>query len=443
MLRRIKTYLADLYIYCQYLLSPFSKWESLTLGDVETKRNYSLYELLVFIKEHNSYFAEYLNNKEISIDNSIDVLKGLPLLDKAQIRKIGKYIYSGFVTEDYKKWQNTGGSTGEPLIFPVGYGKILSPHLEYMHQRILYNKMGYKNSDVICSVDGSRIPNQLLEREIYWINNPSNFPYGIYSYSTMYLNSETAEYYISHINKLKPSFLRGYPSGIKLLCQFVESLNLSIDFKLKGCYLTSENFDESTADYISKILKCQVWGQYGHSEASVFAYKKPNSPNYYCFPLYGYTEILDEQGNHVEKGELGEIVVTGFSNRAMPFIRYKTGDLAVYGGVSPKGEVIFEKLLGRSNDYIFNSHGEKIYLVGFIFGGHLHAFNHIRSWQFVQKVKGYLDILIVKDESFIESDENEIKLFMKDNGFIINIVYIEEIPKTKGGKQQFLIQEIK
>lgn len=443
MVRKLKVYIAGFVIYFQYLLSPFRKWEKLTIGEIEIKQKTSLYKLLVFIKDHNAYFADLLNNTVITIDNSKEVLEGLPLLDKVQIRENSKHVYSDFVTENYKSWQNTGGSTGEPLNFPVGYGTMISPHLEDMHQHILYNKMGYKYNDVICSIDGSRVPTKLQSRNIFWIKNTLNFPYGLYSYSTMYLNDHTVKYYISHINKIKPSFLRGYPSGIKLLCQLVESLNLSIDFKLKGCYLTSENFDESTADYISTILDCDVWGQYGHSEASVFAYKKPHSQNYYCLPLYGYTEVLDEHGNHVEKGNLGEIVVTGFSNRAMPFVRYKTGDLAVYGGVNSKGETILEKLLGRSNDFIFDSRGEKIFLVGLIFGGHLHAFNHIRSWQFIQKSKGYLDIVIVKDISFEQPDEDEIKLFLKKNGFITNIVYLDEIPKTKRGKQQFLIQEIK
>lgn len=61
-------------------------------------------------------------------------------------------------------------------------------------------------------------------------------------------------------------------------------------------------------------------------------------------------------------------MVTGFVEYGLPFIRYKTGDLAIYGGETELGETILTKLLGREVDCIYNKGGKKIYLVGFIFG---------------------------------------------------------------------------
>jgi len=41
-----------------------------------------------------------------------------------------------------------------------------------------------------------------------------------------------------------------------------------------------------------------------------------------------FLEVLDEAGNEVTSGELGEIVITTLGNEGMPLIRYQTGDLA-------------------------------------------------------------------------------------------------------------------
>ncbi len=64
---------------------------------------------------------------------------------------------------------------------------------------------------------------------------------------------------------MKPDFVRGYSSGIISFCKLIEAKGYSIDFKIKGVYLTSENFSKSDKKYISEILNCPVWGQYGHT----------------------------------------------------------------------------------------------------------------------------------------------------------------------------------
>jgi phenylacetate-CoA ligase len=40
-----------------------------------------------------------------------------------------------------------------------------------------------------------------------------------------------------------------------------------------------------------------------------------------------YTEVVDEDGNPVQEGESGEVVITTLGVEGMPLIRYKTGDI--------------------------------------------------------------------------------------------------------------------
>ena len=401
-----------------------------------------LTKLLIYIQGHNEYFGRLLQGKKITIDNAINILHELPLLSKEIISEQGRLIYNDNITESWTNFRNTGGSTGEPLSFPIYYLNSFYFDQELIHQAYLYNKMGCSVTDIIAAIDGSRITDEDVKNNKYWNVNRTGFPYGKIHYSTLYLNEDTFIYYYNHINTEKPKILRGYPSGVKTFCQYLKERNMNLSFKLKAVYLTSENFDEELASYISDILGCDVWGQYGHTEVSVFAYKKPHETCYYCSPLYGITEIIDENGNHVKKGECGEIVVTGFTNVGLPFVRYKTGDLAVYGGTQKNGTVVISNLLGRSKDFIYDKQGDKVYLVGFIFGGHIKAFNDIREWQINQKEKGKLVITIVKGASFSQKTEDELLSFFDKEGFVVELTYRDKIEKTMRGKQKFLIQEI-
>ena len=399
-----------------------------------------LFDILNYSRTHSFYFKKILESKIIDKDNPVSVLQTLPLLDKTIIRT--EKVQSDEITEGWEKWSNTGGSTGEPLRFPKkGTGK--RNRWEHLNQMMLFIKMGYRPWDKIISLDGLQLDDELINQKIYWKDNDKNFPYGAKRYSVLYLSEESIKEYVHSLNKEAPQFIRAYPSGLMLFCKLMKENHLALDFHLKACYLTSENFSQVEKDYISHVLNCPIWGQYGHTESSVFAIQDPNSSSYICSPLYGYTEVVNENGSHVDKGQIGSIVVTGFNNYGLPFIRYKTGDLAVYGGETEYGETILEELLGRDSDYLIDNCGVKKYLVGLIFGAHMHAFDCINEWQIIQNEKGLINIKIAKSVEYTKDSECELLYFFNNNNINVEFEYVSSIEKTKRGKQKFLIQNIK
>ena len=218
-------------------------------------------------------------------------------MDKGIIRSNLSDITSSTVNPEKVEWANTGGSTGEPLRFPRLVSKI---PFEDIHQLYLYKQMGWNYGDIIISIDGSRIAENELAKRHYW-KEGKNFPYGRYSLSTMYMSNETLPYYIDFIQVVKPCVLRGYPSGLKMLCTYIKENSIKLNFRPKGIYLTSEYASEEDRTFISNVLCCDVWGQYGHTEVSAFAISKPGDERYLCSPFYGITEILDESDQHAHK----------------------------------------------------------------------------------------------------------------------------------------------
>ena len=400
-----------------------------------------LSQLLNNSRQHVPFYKKLLDGKVIDETICFEILRTLPIVDKGMIRSNNSFI-SDVVDPNWKYWHNTGGSTGEPLRFPTGGSGKSEVDREELCQAQLYMLMAGSYRIRISAIDGRRVNDESLSRNIYWGENELTFPYGKIHYSTMYLSDDTFQYYLNKLNEDKPEVLRGYSSGIYDLARYIRKNSSVLEFKLKGVYLTSENILDYQVELIEDVFKCKVWGQYGHSESSIFAVRKPYQADYECSPLYGVVEVLGESGEHVNVGEVGEIVVTGFQNKALPFIRYKTGDLAEYGGAE-NGIVRLRQLMGRTNDYIISKDGEKIFLVGFIFGGHLSAFNHIETWQIVQDIPGVLEITIIPSGSYSEETEGELKAFFSTNGFDVNLHYDGNIIKTKRGKQPFLIQNIK
>ncbi len=71
-----------------------------------------------------------------------------------------------------------------------------------------------------------------------------------------------------------------------------------------------------------------------------------------------YIEVLKfDSDEQVAPGELGRIVVTDFTNYAMPMIRYDIGDVATIGETHNGILLSLDNLSGRKTDMIFKTNG--------------------------------------------------------------------------------------
>ena len=160
-----------------YKRQPWKQWQ---LAKLTT--------MLSYAQRHCAYYKKHIIG-EVRIDNSMEIIKSLPLLDKNIVRQQEKYIYSDEITDNWNIWLNTGGSTGEPLHFPALYRGL---HVEGVCQMMLYMKMGYQWKDVIVSFNGCRIcllytsyKSLLITpvRYMKYIKQISANSYGLYLYS--------------------------------------------------------------------------------------------------------------------------------------------------------------------------------------------------------------------------------------------------------------------
>lgn len=396
-----------------------------------------LLKILKYAANNSSYYRDIIQPKFANSLKPIEIIENLPFLDKDIIRKHDKEIAAIDIQKDFIGHLTTGGSTGQPLGFYT-----LGGH-DFEHQKFLYKIMGYEKGDKILAMDGAVVPDYLLEKQIYWVEkSEKDLPYGSVSLSAHYLRKDTIDKYISFLQDFKPQIIRGYPSFIWDLSKYILKNQIKICFELKGVEVTSESYFEYQILDIEKAFNTKVFSQYGHAEASVFGYTIDTDMMSYCSPLYGYTEVIDSEGKHVRKGEVGEIVVTGFFNYAMPFIRYRTGDMAKYHDTKD-GIVQLERIYGRTQDYIYTRDHNKILLTALVFGSHYKAFNNIKKWQIVQNIPGEITFRMQDSELINEEDMNELKeSFYRVAKIKTSFEFVKEIPLTLRGKSKFLIQNL-
>jgi phenylacetate-CoA ligase len=251
-------------------------------------------------------------------------------------------------------------------------------------------------------------------------------------FSPLKLTKRTLELYRKKINEIKPAYLNGYFSSIYYFAKLLSENNQKLNFRLKGIFLSSENIDEDERLFVESFFQVKSLTFYGHTERCVIAQELRH--NEYLFdPYYGFTEQVSIDDNTFE------IAGTGFLNKTMPLIRYKTDDLCK---ISYDGPV---SIVGRRDikDFLIGINDEKI------FSSSLHSLsdilNNVAKHQFIQNEKGKAILLIVPDKGFKYSEIAFIKSALdKEVKDVIDFeIKVEDrVVLTSGGKSQMFIRTI-
>ena len=414
-------------------------WSKEKLEEYQMER---LKKLLKHAYEHVPYYKRAFDERDIKPEDIQDFsdMKRLPFVTKEEIRD----NLEEFLADNYSKSQlhyvTTGGSTGIPFGF---YGiKNYSTAIERAFICNQWNRVGYKLGDRSIVLRGGYTGNP--EKNEYWRYDPVGRELSFASY---YLTEEHIPSYLEKIREFKPDFIQAYPSAISILARYMAENNVDDFPSVKAILAGSENLYPSQRELLEKVFNCRVFSWYGHAEKAVLAAECEHSSYYHIFPEYGYTEIIDSQGNEVTgDGQIGEIVGTGFYNFAMPFIRYKTQDLAVVSNEKCKcGRKyrLLQRIEGRLQELIVTKNDRLISMTQI--NMHSDVFDNVKQFQFYQDTKGELVFNIVKKDSYTDRDTQYIieELYKKLGEDVdLTIKCVNEIPRTQSGKYRFLIQKL-
>jgi phenylacetate-CoA ligase len=397
----------------------------------------ALFRILDFSTLHVPAYRQH--RRFVERLSAFEALKDFPFLSKERLQsKLNDYIPKCISAIAHHK-AYTGGSSGNQLVF---YEEDMSYAREMAFIHHQWKRVGYKPKFKKATFRGVPLKKN---NGAYWQENPIH---NEMQFSPFHINSKTINKYIEQLIGYKPIYLHGYPSAIDRIAEFIlrDEFNGELP-PIKAALLGSESCSIQQRKRIEKAFKTKVFTWYGQSERVILAGECEKNASFHHVPNYGFLEIVNNDGNSVLEGEKGELVGTGFWNRAMPLIRYKTGDYAVkeeLSGCCKRNWPRFSDVQGRWNiESIFGYNGSRISAAALNMHGDLYK-NVIQS-QYYQNQIGKLEIRLVVSPTFSKNDalriEEEHKKKIWDE-LDISIKIVDELPLTTGGKQLRIINEL-
>lgn len=339
----------------------------------------------------------------------------------------------------------TSGSSAEPLRFLLERGLTRSKETAYIDS--FNRRLGGCRGEAILSLRGRNVRDELAgKRHSY---DPIRRMLAV---SPNFLTAEWMPDHLEAARRHRVGAIQGYPSAVYLLAHWLQEHAPDGKFarRIRGVQLFSETVEPFMLDTIRRVFKCPVLLHYGHSERAVMAASMPDDPRYFVWPLYGKVELVDADGQLISApGISGEIVVTGFDNRVMPFVRYRTGDIARWSAEPPHpalpGFAVLERIEGRDSDFIYGRDGRAIPMTS-VGGLRPAAFTRVEGVQYEQFEPGHLIVRLQTEDGLASDTRSELQQFFhsKFHGLVeAELTEVSSMVRTANGKLRTIVQHVR
>jgi len=367
-------------------------------------------------------------------------LESLPLVDKNTVRSAGAEFRPGGVMGRASRLTTTSGTAGSPLELAVDYAASAREWAFMQHH---WRRAGMPAGGRRAVLRGQLVHDRRSGN--FWYDEPMTRSR---IFSTPDLSAATVAQYVAAISDFGADVLHAYPSTALLLADLMRDAGLRSP-SLTLVLLGSEAIYPHERGLLEEDFGCPVYSWYGHTEKCVLAYdaEEPGllSPEW----LYGYVELVDDEGQVIRSpGVPGRIVGTGFLNSATVLVRYATDDWAQWA-VSPEGATLSLARLSnivahRERETLLAHDGSGI-SVTYLHGAHDAALGKVREMQYVQVAPGQVRIDAVMRSGATEADLLAVQRVYGERlaGRVdVKVRMVEQIARSYSGKRQLVRTEI-
>ena len=242
-----------------------------------------------------------------------------------------------------------------------------------------------------------------------------------------------------------PEYLLTYPSNLHALAEFFLEKGLKLN-KLKEVRALGETLGSNVRSLCQQAWNVQLVDMYTAQEVGYIALQCPKDENIYHIQAENlFVEVVDDGGDVCKPGEIGRVLVTTLHNFAMPLIRYEIGDYAEVGRPCSCGRAlpVLNRIMGRRRNMLMLPSGGKSWPS---FGMSMWVDTlPVKQFQFVQKSLDLIEARLVTGRQFSKEEERNFTDILQNNlghPFKINIVYLDTISRSKGGKFEDFISEV-
>ncbi len=364
-------------------------------------------------------------------------LQLLPLLDKAVIRAH---------TEALKHPQarglsrfNTGGSSGEPLIFFIGKERV-SHDVAAKWRATRWWGVDIGDPEIVVwgspielgSQDRVRaLRDTLLRTELL---------------PAFEMSESKLDGFVAAIRRRRPKMLFGYPSALSHIARHAEARGQRLDdLGIRVAFVTSERLYDEQRATIGRVFGCPVANGYGGRDAGFIAHECPEGGMHLTAEDL-VVEIIDRDGHVLPAGQVGEVVVTHLATRDFPFIRYRTGDVAAIGTepcACGRGLPVLQEIQGRTTDFVVAADGTVMHGLALVYI--LRDLPGVRQFKIIQESRLETRVLLVTDPTFDTSMLDAIPIRFRarlGDAVQVAVEQVEDIPPERSGKFRYVVSRV-
>jgi len=406
---------------------------------IESLRIERLRALLIEAATHVPYYRQLFEKTGFDPAKvaSTSCLQQLPTLTKADIRANSQALRHADARGLVRS--TTGGSSGEPLAFFIGAERVSHDVAAKWRATRWF---GVDIGDPELVVWGSPIELGAQDR----LRQLRDKLMRSTLLSAFDMNDANLDHYLRSIRRARPRMIFGYPYSIAHIARHAQRRGVRLnDLGVKVAFVTSEYLYPHQRDTISTVFGCPVANGYGGRDAGFIAHEC-EAGGMHITAEDIIVETLDASGAPAAPGQPGEVTVTHLATRDYPFIRYRTGDIAVLDDQRCRcGRCLpmIREIQGRTNDFLIATDGTPMpcgaftYLVREIAG--------VESFKVVQESMTLTRIWLLVGDGFDPSALRRLEKGFRrrlGEGVQIGIECVDHIPAEKSGKFRYISSRI-
>lgn len=334
---------------------------------------------------------------------------------------------------------NTGGSSGQPLIFFIGNERV-SHDVAAKWRATRWWGVDIGDPEIV--VWGSPIELGSQDHLRNWrdkIMRTRLLP-------AFEMSPEKLDGFIREIRAMKPRMLFGYPSALAHIARHAELHGVAMDdLGIRVAFVTSERLYDNQRSQIERSFGCPVANGYGGRDAGFIAHQCPQGGMHITAEDI-IVEIVDEQGHVLPPEEAGEIVITHLATRDFPFIRYRTGDVGVLDkGLCRcgRGLPLLRDIQGRTTDFVVAKDGTVMHGLALIYV--VRDVPGVREFKIIQESLEHTRVLLATDADFDEVTITGIIGGLKKRlgaDVAVDVERVAEVPREASGKFRYIISKV-
>ncbi len=284
-----------------------------------------LRETIQYVYKNSDYYRAALNKAGVRPKDikGIPDIRKLPITSKEDIQK-DNWAFLCVPKRKIAEVVSTTGTTGHPI-----FNAMTESDLERLaeNERRFFSLLGVTNKDlfqITVTLDN------LFVAGIAYYRGLMKLGVGV-----IRIGPNNPKRQLEIMKKLRPTGIIAVPSFMLSIYKEAEEEGIkpeNITFKkaiLIGESIRNKDFSSNTLGEMlnRKNSGVKYYSTYGITEAAIAFCECSSLCGFHSHSDFVFAEILDNEGNQVKEGEIGELTLTTFKVEGMPLVRYRTGDM--------------------------------------------------------------------------------------------------------------------